>query len=137
MADILHDIFSMPRSGDEPSSSTTGRVDATKLNAIHEMLRLPVGVAALGTSHPVCREYPAEAGGGIRRVFPIKGSGDPQECKYSQNMVTRNPKRPSLSKRSVGSDYFDCCVPHTNGPCLGLRTGYIENWRLGPDGDDV
>jgi len=87
VADILHDIFSMPRSGDEPSSSTTGRVDATKLNAIHEMLRLPVGVAALGTSHPVCREYPAEAGGGIRRVFPIKGSagvqvftkhGDPQ-----------------------------------------------------------
>jgi hypothetical protein len=61
--------------------------DATKLNVIHEMLRLPVGVAALGTSHPVCREYLAEAGGGIRRVFPIKGSagvqvftkhGDPQ-----------------------------------------------------------
>ena len=37
----------------------------------------------------------------------------------------------------MGSDYFDCCVPHTNGPCLGLRTGYIENWRLGPEGDDV
>ena len=75
VADILHDSFSMPRSGDEPSSSTTGRVDATKLNAIHEMLRLPFGVAALGTSHPVCQEYPQEAGGGIKLIFPMKGAG--------------------------------------------------------------
>jgi len=87
VADIFHDIFSMPRSGNGPSSSSTGKVDAIKLNAIHEMLRLQVGEAALGTNHPVCREYPPEAGGCIRRVFPSKGSagvqvftkhGDPQ-----------------------------------------------------------
>lgn len=78
VADILHDIFSVPRSGDKPSSSTTGKVDAVKLDAIHAMLGLPVGEAALGTNHPVCLEYPPEPGGGIKRVFPGKGNGGVQ-----------------------------------------------------------
>jgi hypothetical protein len=67
-------------------------------------------------------------------------SKEQEECKYSQNimMVTRNPKQPSFSKRSVGSDYFEYyCALQTHVPCLALGTGYIENWRLGSGWDDV
>jgi len=37
----------------------------------------------------------------------------------------------------VGSDYFDCCALPTYVPCLALCAESIENWRLGPGGDDV
>ena len=68
-ADILHDFFSTPRGGLGPSA-----VMHDKLDAVHEMLGLQRGQALLDTAHPLCREYPPDAGGGIRRMFPPKGS---------------------------------------------------------------
>jgi len=68
-ADILHDIFSVPRGGSGPAS-----VMHDKLDAVHAMLGLQHGQALLDTAHPVCREYPPDAGGGIKRMFPPTGS---------------------------------------------------------------
>ena len=72
-AGILHDCFSTPR-----GSSASGHVPADKLEAIHVMLGLQPGQALLDTSHPVCREYAPEPGGGIRRLFPLKGASSVQ-----------------------------------------------------------
>ena len=68
-AEILHDVFSTPRGASAPAT-----VPADKLEAIHVMLGLNVGQALLDTSHPVCLEYAPEQGGGIRRLFPLKGA---------------------------------------------------------------
>jgi hypothetical protein len=68
VADILHSIFSTPRG----ASSTV--VPADKLSAIHEMLKLQHGQALLDTTHPVCKEYDPEPGGGIKRLFPGMGA---------------------------------------------------------------
>ena len=61
-AEILHDVFSMPRG----ASST---VDAEKLNAIHDMLNLQPGEALLDQGHPVCKDWEPEPGGLIKRIF--------------------------------------------------------------------
>jgi hypothetical protein len=34
--------------------------------------------ALLDTSHPLCMEYPAAAGGGVIRIFPTRGGGGAQ-----------------------------------------------------------
>ena len=61
-AEILHAVFSMPRG----AAST---VDAEKLNAIHDMLNLRQGEALLDQRHPVCKDWDAEPGGLIKRIF--------------------------------------------------------------------
>ena len=71
-AEILHAVFSTPR------GVTATPVQADKLDAIHEMLQLQIGQALLDTTHPVCKEYDAWPGGGIRRMFPASGSSSTQ-----------------------------------------------------------
>ena len=67
--DILHDFFSVPRGSSVPKT-----VPDDKLAAVHKMLNLQHGEALLDQTHPVCLEYAAEPGGGIRRVFPPGGN---------------------------------------------------------------
>ena len=55
-------------------ASRVKTVPDDKLAAVHRMLNLKHGEALLGTAHPVCLEYAAEPGGGIRRVFPPGGN---------------------------------------------------------------
>ena len=68
-ADILHLLFSTPR-----GASGLTSVMHDKLDAVHEMLGLQRGQALLDTTHPVCMEYDAVAGGSIRRLFPSSGN---------------------------------------------------------------
>ena len=70
VAGNLHDIFSTPSSGQAGIPAGSGYVNSVKLDAIHEMLRLPAGSAALDTNPPVCRGYEDAQGKGIRPMFP-------------------------------------------------------------------
>jgi len=70
-ADVLHAIFSTPRGAQTEFS-------ALKIDECHRLLGLSAQQALLDTSHPLCMEYPAAAGGGVIRIFPTRGGGGAQ-----------------------------------------------------------
>jgi len=70
-ADVLHAIFSTPRGAPTEFS-------ALKIDECHRLLGLSAQQALLDTSHPLCMEYPAAAGGGVIRIFPTRGGGGAQ-----------------------------------------------------------
>jgi len=66
-SELLHALFSTPR-------GARTKLPADKQDAVHAMLDLRPNEALLDPAHPVCKEYPAAAGGAILRVFPAPGT---------------------------------------------------------------
>jgi hypothetical protein len=126
-ADILHDFFSTPRGLMGPTS-----IGHDKLDAVHEMLGLQHGEALLDAKHPVCMEYEPVQGGHTRRVFPPAGNKMAQVFSKQNDPDSHTSKfldalgEPRISLLSLYCEYL-CC----------LWAGRIENWRLGPGGDDL
>ena len=117
-AGILHDCFSTPR-----GSSASGHVPADKLEAIHVMLGLQPGQALLDTSHPVCLEYAPEPGGGIRRLFPVKGASSVQVITKHSDLNSES----ALFLAALSEFCLFCCLEYrhsTGGLCkLMFRLG--------------
>ena len=67
--DILHFCFSTVRGSTDIPAAYQNKVDH-----IHALLGLKTGEALLNKDHPVMQEYDPDDGGGIRRVFPVKGT---------------------------------------------------------------
>lgn len=95
--DILHDFFSVPCGSSVPKT-----VPDDKLAAVHKMLNLQHGEALLDQAHPVCLEYAAEPGGGIRRVFPPGGNS-------MQQVFTKHNDAESHTAKFLAA-LCECCA---------------------------
>ena len=107
-ADVMHAVFSSAR-----GSKTAFNHD--KIEAVHEMLQLKQGEALLNQGHPVCQDWPPEAGGGIRRIFaagpklkaytPVFGRNMPQAlAQFSTVLLGKPAQRSLLLYRMVSSN---------------------------------
>ena len=128
---VMHAVFSCYRGESTP-------VDGEKLDAIHEMLQLQPRGTLLDQEHPVCKDWEPEPNGGIKRIFCAapKKNNIPQV--FGRNLPSNSAQfltaigKPQPAQRSHLLVLISQVLTYAR-----YLPGRIENWRLGPGGDDL
>jgi ubiquitin len=93
------------------------------MDAIHALLQLQTGEALLNQTHPGCKDWEPDVGGGIKRIF----AAGPKSKAYTQAFGRNMPENSAQFLNALGK-------PAQRSILLYLMVN-SQNWRLNPDGD--